>query len=71
MAARIGSNRSFAQFKMGRYALAKQDAELAIKADPGWNKGYFRLGEVLATTENFGRAEAIYAKGLSLDPADR
>jgi tetratricopeptide (TPR) repeat protein len=60
---KLFSNRALSRFKAGAYAGAVSDAESTIKLAPTWNKGYFRLGEVLATTGHFERAAAVYACG--------
>ena len=48
--------------KVGEYAASLSDAEATIKLAPQWNKGFFRMAEVLATTGHFERAAAVYVQ---------
>lgn len=64
------SNRSAAYIKMKEFEKALNDGKKCVELKPDWGKGYSRQGTALFMMEDFENAIAIYAKGLSVDPAD-
>mmetsp|Transcript_28689 Transcript_28689/g.75363 ORF Transcript_28689/g.75363 Transcript_28689/m.75363 type:complete len:255 (-) Transcript_28689:2085-2849(-) len=67
----IFSNRSKARLALRNFHGAVADAETAIKLNPTWAKGFFRLGEVYAETQNWDRARVMYSAALDLtEPGD-
>ncbi|KAK8745472.1 hypothetical protein OTU49_000205, partial [Cherax quadricarinatus] len=60
------SNRSYAFLKLQQYYHALEDANEAIRLDPGWAKGYFRRGEVEFATSHFGQALESYRRASQL-----
>uniref|UniRef100_A0A914PK10 Tetratricopeptide repeat protein n=1 Tax=Panagrolaimus davidi TaxID=227884 RepID=A0A914PK10_9BILA len=48
--------------------MAKADAEKAIKLCPSWWKGYFRLGRVFVSQDEWKNAEENFTRALSLNP---
>ncbi|XP_045621312.2 small glutamine-rich tetratricopeptide repeat-containing protein beta [Procambarus clarkii] len=60
------SNRSYAFLKLQQYYHALEDANEAIRLDPGWAKGYFRRGEVEFATSHFAQALESYRRASQL-----
>lgn len=65
------ANRANANFQLGDFMAAREDAEYAIKIDPKYIKGYWRLAEVCRCT--FKQEEALenYKKAFELNPKSR
>ncbi|XP_061094863.1 small glutamine-rich tetratricopeptide repeat-containing protein alpha [Conger conger] len=61
-------NRAAAYSKLGNYAGAVQDCELAIGIDPNYSKAYGRMGLALASLNKHTEAVEFYRKALELDP---
>lgn len=64
------SNRSAAYLAMGKNNEALADAEQCHKINPGWSKGFFRVGAALRALGRLGEAEAILREGLRADPSN-
>ena len=56
----IESNLSFVELKLSNFTMAKLRAKNAIHLRPEWEKGYFRLGEVLFEEKFFVEAKVQY-----------
>jgi tetratricopeptide (TPR) repeat protein len=65
------SNRSVSLLKAHRYEEALTEAEMCVKADPLWAKGYFRKGKALAKLCRASAAEQAFAQGLKCDEANK
>uniref|UniRef100_A0A914PVF7 Uncharacterized protein n=1 Tax=Panagrolaimus davidi TaxID=227884 RepID=A0A914PVF7_9BILA len=66
----IYSNRSAAYLMLNNQSSikkAKVDAEKAIKFNPSWFRGYFRLGRVHAIREEWKDSEKSFEKALALN----
>ena len=61
------SNRSAAYIGLEDYALALQDANACLKANPDFVKGYSRQAVAYIKLHQPGFAEAAYRKGLAKD----
>ena len=62
------SNRSGAFCSKGAYGQALKDAQECVKLNPGWAKGYSRLGAAYSGLENYGEALKSYEAGLKIEP---
>lgn len=62
------SNRSAAKASMQDYDGALEDAEKCVELNPGWAKGYSRLGAAFYGMESWGEAIEAYEAGLAKDP---
>ena len=56
----IESNLSFVELKLSNFTMAKLRAKNAIHLRPEWEKGYFRLAEVLFEEKFFVEAKVQY-----------
>ncbi|XP_060526118.1 uncharacterized protein LOC132701882 [Cylas formicarius] len=64
------SNRSYAFLKEQQYYFALEDANVAIRLNPSWPKGFFRKGEVEYATGHYIAAYEAYRLALKLKPED-
>jgi tetratricopeptide (TPR) repeat protein len=64
------SNRSAAYCGAGNYEKALADAEAVVESEPGWAKGYSRLGAALHGCARWAEAAKAYGKGLKIAPDD-
>ncbi|CAD5196981.1 unnamed protein product [Musa acuminata subsp. malaccensis] len=64
------SNRSAAYASLQRYDVALADARKTVELNPGWAKGYSRLGAAHLGRGDADQAVAAYEKGLEIDPAN-
>ena len=64
------SNRSAAYCGAGNYEKALADAEAVVESEPGWAKGYSRLGAALHGCARWAEAAKAYGKGLKISPGD-
>jgi len=64
------SNRSLAYAKNDKLNEALADAELCIKADPNWSKGYLRKGSALQKLRRYAESAEAFKKGLELEPGN-
>lgn len=60
----ILSNRSSANFNLGRYIDALVDAEIVIRLKKDWSKGYYRKGKALFELKRFAESITCYGTGL-------
>ena len=58
------SNRSAALLKQGDVKGAISDGEMCVEINPGWGKGYARLGTALFQNGEKREAERVYKEGL-------
>ena len=58
------SNRSAAHVSLGKAKAAISDAEMCVELNPGWIKGYARLGTALFLDGDYATAVATYKAGL-------
>lgn len=63
-------NRATALMKVMDYRGALTDAEKAVKADPTYVKGHYRLGMVRMALKEYHKAIAAFEAGLKLNPED-
>lgn len=61
-------NRAAAALRLGRPALAAQDAENAAARDPGYLKAHIRAGQAYLKLEEPEKAEESFAKAAELEP---
>ncbi|CAM9439347.1 unnamed protein product [Pylaiella littoralis] len=64
------SNRSAAHLSNGNAAKALEDAELCIKANDTWAKGFTRKGAALHKLKRYDDAADAYEEGLKTCPGD-
>ncbi|KAJ2489071.1 Small glutamine-rich tetratricopeptide repeat-containing protein 2 [Coemansia sp. RSA 2050] len=64
-------NRAAAYSQNGDYQEAVDDAKHALDIDPGYTKGYSRLGLAYFGMGSYEDAIAAYEKGLELDPTSQ
>ncbi|RKP14710.1 beta-lactamase-like protein, partial [Piptocephalis cylindrospora] len=64
----LHSNRSASHCMLGKYADAKEDAEIAIRIRPSWGKGFYRKGEALLGLRDYEEAIRCYEECLERDP---
>ena len=64
------SNRAAAYMSKGEPAKALGDAEMCIKLNPTWAKGYSRKGAALHALKKYDEADAAYQAGLAVAPGD-
>jgi len=62
------SNRAACFLKLGRYAQAREDAEMCARLAPEFAKGHFRLALALQAEDKFAEACAAFTKTLNLEP---
>lgn len=62
------SNRAAAYSSKGDHLSAIGDANKAIEVDPGFSKGYHRLGHAQYSLGDFKAAADAFERGLSVDP---
>ncbi|MDA9097971.1 tetratricopeptide repeat protein [bacterium] len=67
----VFSNLSLVCLKRKDFKGAESAAQQAKTHRPDWEKGYFRLGEVLFETNHFADAAVNYKKALELKPTDK
>ncbi|SCU78523.1 LAFA_0A07030g1_1 [Lachancea sp. 'fantastica'] len=65
------SNRSACYASLKRFGDALQDAEKCIEINPGWSKGYNRVGAAHSGLGNLDNAEKSYKKALELDASNK
>mmetsp|Transcript_7904 Transcript_7904/g.13991 ORF Transcript_7904/g.13991 Transcript_7904/m.13991 type:complete len:522 (-) Transcript_7904:195-1760(-) len=65
------ANRAFAYLKSEAFGLAQQDASAAIKLDPSYVKGYYRLGSAHAALGHYGDARKVFRKVVALAPNNK
>ncbi|CAM6095091.1 unnamed protein product [Calypogeia fissa] len=66
--ATLYSNRSAAFLNLLKVTKALADAEMTIKLNPSWEKGYFRKGSALEGAERYEEALAVYREALEKNP---
>ena len=66
--AKVYSNLAAALCKVSKYDEAHQAAKMAIKVDPYWAKGHWRLGVVLELEKDFMHALKSYEDAVKLAP---
>eukprot|EP00903_Cladosiphon_okamuranus_P012279 g11516.t1 len=64
------SNRSAAHLSNDNAAKALEDAELCIKANDSWAKGFTRKGAALHKLKRYDEAAEAYEEGLKTSPGD-
>eukprot|EP00814_Leptocylindrus_danicus_P007432 CAMPEP_0116014414 /NCGR_PEP_ID=MMETSP0321-20121206/6261_1 /TAXON_ID=163516 /ORGANISM="Leptocylindrus danicus var. danicus, Strain B650" /LENGTH=441 /DNA_ID=CAMNT_0003484057 /DNA_START=59 /DNA_END=1384 /DNA_ORIENTATION=+ len=67
----LHSNRSLCLIFQGKFAEAKEDAESAVKLDPSYVKGYFRLGSACTKLCEYSGAVQAFQSGLDLDTGNK
>lgn len=65
------SNRSACYTSLKKFAEGLKDAEECVKINPGWSKGYNRVGAAQFGLNNLEDAEKSYQKALELDSANK
>jgi len=65
------SNRSAVFMKMRQYENALGDAEMCVKLNPVWAKGYSRKGAALVALGRQKEAIKVLERGLQLDPGNK
>ncbi|TVU45701.1 hypothetical protein EJB05_05197, partial [Eragrostis curvula] len=68
--ATLYSNRSLCNLKTGKAQKALLDAELCIRIQPNWVKGYYRKGAALMSLEDYKKAYETFMDALELDPGN-
>ena len=63
------ANRCQAYLRVGRPALARDDAASAVRLRPDWAKAHYRLGSCLARLEEHAGAIAAFERACELEPA--
>jgi len=63
----IYSNRSAAYLKNNDPSMALRDADVVIKMQPAFAKGWHRKGAALETLQRYRDAVSVYAKAIELD----
>ncbi|KAL2633315.1 hypothetical protein R1flu_004794 [Riccia fluitans] len=66
--ATLYSNRSAAFLNLSKVTKALADAEMTVKLNPTWEKGYFRKGCALEAAERYEEALAVYREALEKSP---
>ncbi|KAF8897167.1 activator of Hsp70 and Hsp90 chaperone [Infundibulicybe gibba] len=61
------SNRSAAKVGKKQWASALEDAEMCIRANPGWAKGYARKGAALHGARKYDEAITAYEAGIKIE----
>ena len=64
------SNRAAAYMSKSEPAKALGDAEMCIKLNPTWAKGYSHKGAALHALKKYDEADAAYQAGLAVAPGD-
>ncbi|XP_054681128.1 tetratricopeptide repeat protein 31 isoform X2 [Grus americana] len=67
---RLFGNRSYCYEKLRRYEEALRDAQVSLRLQPGWPKGFFRKGKALRGLERYAEAASTFEELLHLDGAD-
>jgi len=62
------SNRCAAYSALGQHDKALEDANLCIKTDTKWAKGYYRKATVLISLNNHPEAKKVLEEGLKQEP---
>lgn len=65
------SNRSACYTSLKKFPEALKDAEECVKINPGWSKGYNRVGAAQFGLNNLDDAEKSYKKALDLDSSNK
>jgi len=65
------ANRAMCYLKTESFGLAREDALQAIKLDPTYVKGYYRLGSAHAALSHYKEALKVFKKVVRLAPKDR
>ena len=63
------ANRCQAYLRVGRPALAREDAASAVRLRPDWAKAHYRLGSCLARLDQHDGAIAAFERACTLEPA--
>jgi len=63
------ANRCQAYLRVGRPALAREDAASAVRLRPDWAKAHYRLGSCLTRLEEHAGAIAAFERACALEPA--
>eukprot|EP00003_Mantamonas_plastica_P010319 TRINITY_DN1974_c0_g2_i1.p1 TRINITY_DN1974_c0_g2~~TRINITY_DN1974_c0_g2_i1.p1 ORF type:complete len:609 (-),score=206.71 TRINITY_DN1974_c0_g2_i1:584-2410(-) len=64
-------NRAFTYIKLEQYGGALADAEMALKLDPDYIKGYYRIGAANMALGHYKEAKEAFAKVLKVKPKDK
>jgi len=64
------SNRSGAKLSLGDLAGALADAKRCVEINPGWGKGYSRVGAASLAMKDYTGAIAAFAAGIAKDPTN-
>jgi len=64
------SNRSAAYMGVNKFKEALADAEMCIKIQPKWVKGFYRKGLALMSLGRYEEAAMAFRKGLEYEPAN-
>eukprot|EP00029_Vermamoeba_vermiformis_P011162 TRINITY_DN6072_c0_g1_i1.p1 TRINITY_DN6072_c0_g1~~TRINITY_DN6072_c0_g1_i1.p1 ORF type:complete len:420 (-),score=78.62 TRINITY_DN6072_c0_g1_i1:124-1383(-) len=64
------SNRSAVFIQLKNYELALSDADMSIKLNPTWAKGYHRKGVALFLLDKHEEAKTVLSKAHDLDPSN-
>uniref|UniRef100_A0A8C3KEW8 Uncharacterized protein n=1 Tax=Calidris pygmaea TaxID=425635 RepID=A0A8C3KEW8_9CHAR len=67
---RLFGNRSYCYEKLQRYEEALRDAEMSLRLQPGWPKGFFRKGKALRGLKRYAEAARTFEELLRLDSAN-
>jgi len=54
-----------------RFDEAREYAEMAVRTEPSYANGHLTLGSVMATLQDYDRAEQEFARVLELDPSNQ
>ena len=68
--ARVHSNLGKAYYKVGKFAEAKEQCQLAILKQPTVSHQYINLGAVMDAFGEYGEAIEVYNKALQIDPTN-
>lgn len=69
--AALHCNRAACFLKLGRYAQAREDAQVAVALHPEYAKAHFRLALALQAEEDFAGACAAFNASLALEPKNK
>ncbi|NWX43506.1 TTC31 protein, partial [Steatornis caripensis] len=67
---RLFGNRSYCYEKLRLYEEALRDAQVSLRLQPGWPKGFFRKGKALRGLEHYAEAASMFEELLRLDGAN-
>jgi stress-induced-phosphoprotein 1 len=62
------SNRCAAYMGLDKFKEALGDADMCIKLQPGWVKGWYRKGAALMSLSRYEEAAMAFRKGVELEP---